>query len=181
MATHDSGRRKRRGAAALAAMSIIVAIGSVARVRHVETALATPASGDPGARVYAQHCALCHGAGGKGDGPAAATLKTRPRNHTDGAYMNSRTDAQLLNSIRNGKGAMPAWKGSLSESEIQAVLGHVRSLAVPPYHGHRASVATPTRSAPPSGTAPGHAAAGRRHRHSSRTSGTGVKPGTHAK
>ena len=94
-----------------------------------------PAAGDLGSQVYAQRCALCHGAGGHGDGPAAASLNPKPRNHTDGSYMNARTDAELLEVINNGKGAMPAWKTVLSEDEIKAVLKHVRSLAVPPYQG----------------------------------------------
>lgn len=88
-----------------------------------------------GAKVYADRCALCHGATGHGDGPASAALDPKPRNHTDGSYMNGRTDAELLDVIRNGKGAMPAWKEVLSEQEIDAVLKHVRSLAVPPYQG----------------------------------------------
>jgi len=91
--------------------------------------------GDLGAKVYVQRCVLCHGPNGKGDGPAAAGLNPKPRNHTDGSYMNSRTDEQLLQVIRNGKGAMPAWGKVLSEEEIQAVLKHVRTLAQPPYHG----------------------------------------------
>lgn len=88
-----------------------------------------------GAAIYAQRCALCHGTEGKGDGPAAASLNPKPRNHTDGSYMNSQTNDQLLTVIRDGKGAMPAWKSVLSEEEIQAVLQHVRTLAVPPYPG----------------------------------------------
>jgi len=48
--------------------------------------------------------------------------------------MNSRTDDQLLEVIRNGKGAMPAWKSILTDEQIHAALKHVRSLAVPPYH-----------------------------------------------
>ena len=43
--------------------------------------------------------------------------------------MNSRTDEQLLEVIRNGKGGMPAWGKILSDEEIHAVLKHVRSLA----------------------------------------------------
>ena len=90
------------------------------------------ASMDPvalGDKVYHDRCALCHGPEGKGDGVAAAGLNPKPRNHTDGTYMKSRTDAQLLEVIRNGKGGMPAWGAVLSEPEIQAVLKHVRSLA----------------------------------------------------
>jgi mono/diheme cytochrome c family protein len=32
----------------------------------------------PGDAMYKQYCAACHGPGGKGDGPAAFTLKTPP-------------------------------------------------------------------------------------------------------
>lgn len=88
-----------------------------------------------GAKIYADRCALCHGATGHGDGPASAALDPKPRNHTDGAYMNAQADAQLLEVIHNGKGAMPAWKDVLTEEQIQAVLKHVRSLADPPYEG----------------------------------------------
>jgi len=82
-----------------------------------------------GAKVYADRCALCHGPEGKGDGPAAAGLNPKPRNHTDGSYMNSRSDEELQTVIRSGKGGMPAWVNVLNEQEIQAVVKHVRSLA----------------------------------------------------
>lgn len=90
-----------------------------------------PDTSDLGAKVYARNCALCHGPNGKGNGPGAVALNPKPRDHTDAAYMNSRTDEQLLDVIRNGKPGtgMTAWKGVLSEAEIQAVLKHVRSLA----------------------------------------------------
>jgi mono/diheme cytochrome c family protein len=88
-------------------------------------------SADLGAKIYARNCALCHGPKGKGNGPGAAGLNPKPRDHTDAAYMNSRTDEQLLDVIRNGKPGtgMAGWKGVLSEQEIHAVLKHVRSLA----------------------------------------------------
>jgi len=95
----------------------------------------TAPAGDLGAKVYTERCVLCHGPQGRGDGVAAAGLNPKPRNHTDGAYMNKRTDAELLEVIRKGKGAMPPWGSVLSEAEIQAVLKHVRSLAQPPYPG----------------------------------------------
>ena len=88
-----------------------------------------------GAKIYAEKCTVCHGPGGKGDGPGGAALNPKPRDHTDGAYMNARTDEQLLEVIHNGKGAMPAWKGILTDDQIKAVLSHVRSLAVPAYAG----------------------------------------------
>ena len=88
-----------------------------------------------GAKIYAEKCTVCHGPGGKGDGPGGAALNPKPRDHTDGAYMNSRTDEQLLEVLHNGKGAMPAWKGILTDDQLKAVLAHVRSLANPPYPG----------------------------------------------
>lgn len=85
-----------------------------------------------GAKVFATRCALCHGPDGHGNGPGAAALNPKPRNYHDKAYMDSRTDAQLLEVIRNGKGAMPKWGAILSEAEIQAVLKHVRGLSQKP-------------------------------------------------
>jgi len=93
------------------------------------------AAAPDGAKIYAERCALCHGPNGKGDGPASAGLDPKPRNHTDGAYMNKLTSEEISNVIHNGKGAMPAWKEVLTDEEIAAVIKHVRSLAVPPYQG----------------------------------------------
>jgi mono/diheme cytochrome c family protein len=79
--------------------------------------------------VYMARCALCHGPEGKGDGPASAGLNPKPRNHTDGTYMNTLSDEALLKVIHTGKGAMPAWGTILSEAEINAVAKYVRTLA----------------------------------------------------
>lgn len=60
-------------------------------------------------------CATCHGQSGKGDGPAAAALETKPRNYTDKAWQAGVTDAQIKKIILEGGAAvgksplMPAW------------------------------------------------------------------------
>jgi len=90
---------------------------------------------EAGKSIYAEKCALCHGATGHGDGPGAAALDPKPRNHTDGAYMNAQTNAQLHEVIKNGKGQMPAWGATLSDEQIDQVLSYVRTLAEPPYTG----------------------------------------------
>jgi mono/diheme cytochrome c family protein len=97
----------------------------------------TPSSGavagpNLGPRVFAQRCALCHGPDGRGDGPGSVALNPKPRNFHDQAYMKSRTDAELLEVIRKGKGVMPRWDGILGEAEIQAALAHVRELGRKP-------------------------------------------------
>ena len=92
-----------------------------------------------GQEIYEQYCALCHGPQGKGDGSLSANLDPKPRDHTDGAYMNALNDAHLLNVIGAGGAAaglspiMPAWKDILSAQQIQDVVAFVRTLAVPPY------------------------------------------------
>lgn len=93
---------------------------------------AAAAPADLGSKVFAQRCALCHGPDGRGDGPGSVALNPKPRNFHDQAYMKTRTDAQLLEVIQKGKGAMPRWQGVISDAEIQAALEHVRELGEKP-------------------------------------------------
>jgi mono/diheme cytochrome c family protein len=46
--------------------------------------------------------------------------------------MHSRTDEQLLTSIRGGKSAMPPWGKVLSDVEIRSALMYVREFAGKP-------------------------------------------------
>ncbi len=96
-----------------------------------DTGTVAATAGDPteGATIYAQKCSPCHGAQGKGDGPLSKGLTTKPRNHTDGAYMKTRTDEDLLQVIRDGKPPMPPWGKVLSEQQMRSVLAYVRTLA----------------------------------------------------
>ncbi|MCI0341442.1 MAG: cytochrome c [Planctomycetales bacterium] len=63
-----------------------------------------PLVGDPrhGARLFAIHCASCHGAGGAGDGPSAAVLRPSPRDLTDPVAMASRSDGDLVRLVEKG-------------------------------------------------------------------------------
>ena len=47
-------------------------------------------------------CATCHGNTGQGNGPAAESLPTKPRNYTDAAWQASVTDAQIKDIIVHG-------------------------------------------------------------------------------
>jgi mono/diheme cytochrome c family protein len=88
-----------------------------------------------GSTLYAEKCALCHGATGHGDGVGAAALDPKPRNHTDGTYMNAQSNEALVAVVKDGKGQMPAWGATMSDEEVHAVLAYVRTLAVPAYTG----------------------------------------------
>jgi high-affinity iron transporter len=55
-----------------------------------------------GASLYAAHCASCHGAEGRGDGPAAKGLSPAPANFHDAGRMAGRSVYGLYNSITLG-------------------------------------------------------------------------------
>ncbi len=97
-----------------------------------------PATAPTGQRIYAQHCQVCHGPDGRGNGPAAPSLIPRPRDLTLGQYKYKSTppdqppsDADLMRVVSDGlpASAMPSWKGVLSESDIRAVVAYVKGLS----------------------------------------------------
>lgn len=104
-------------------------------------ALAAAQQGDVarGRALYLEHCASCHGKEGKGDGPDAKDLNPKPRNHTDGNYMNRLRDNYLFTVIKNGGQAvgksdqMSGWGNILADQDITDVIAYVRTLAKPPY------------------------------------------------
>ncbi|MCE9581496.1 MAG: cytochrome c [Planctomycetes bacterium] len=103
------------------------------RVRHG----VLPGDPDAGRALYQVHCATCHGTGGAGDGPAAASLWPRPRDHSDASYMNARSDENLFEAIRGGgpevgrSKLMPRWDDRFDALQIWALVAYVRTLAPP--------------------------------------------------
>ena len=67
-------------------------------------------------RLYAENCALCHGAGGKGDGPAAAGLPVRPADLTAPHLFAHIRQATSSGGSANGRdnGVMPGFAGIMS-------------------------------------------------------------------
>lgn len=115
-------------------------------------ALAAPATAEgeagaaplPGRALYVEHCAVCHGAEGKGDGPAGLAALPMPRDFSVGRFKfdadadgRTGTDLDLLLVIRDGAAkvggspAMAPW-GWLGEERIRALVAYVRSLERPP-------------------------------------------------
>lgn len=78
-----------------------------------------------GKRIFAKHCAGCHGPEGKGDG--YLLLGPDPANLTRPATK-KKPDAMLLETIHEGRPNMPSWKGRLSEDESRAVLAYIRAI-----------------------------------------------------
>lgn len=124
-------REKRR--VSLILLAALVAAGLVAAASAQQANLAN------GKAKYLEHCASCHGKEGKGDGPDAKDLNPKPRNHTDGSFMNRLRDNYLFTVVKNGGQAvgksdqMPGWGNILSDQDITDVIAFVRTLAKPPY------------------------------------------------
>jgi mono/diheme cytochrome c family protein len=72
------------------------------------------------------NCVTCHGAGGKGDGVAAAALTPKPADWTS-AKVKGDADGVLFCKMSNGRGPMPPWK-HLPDKERWDLVNYIRSL-----------------------------------------------------
>jgi mono/diheme cytochrome c family protein len=88
---------------------------------------------DAGKAKFQQLCAVCHGAAGAGDGPAAAGLNPKPRTFADAEWQASVDDDYLRKIITEGGPAvgksplMTAQRG-LQGSDLDNVVAYIRSL-----------------------------------------------------
>jgi len=73
-----------------------------------------------GGKSYQSHCINCHGANGAGEIPNAPDFARGERL--------LQPDNTLLETIKSGKGMMPAYRGVLTDEEIRDVIAYVRTL-----------------------------------------------------
>jgi len=87
---------------------------------------ATPASVARGQELYQQHCVMCHGVGGRGDGPLARTLNPPPADLR--VHVSQHTEGQLWLWISNGipGSAMPAFKDVVSDEDRWNLVNYLR-------------------------------------------------------
>jgi cbb3-type cytochrome oxidase cytochrome c subunit/cytochrome c5 len=97
---------------------------SPARARRAGVVPPMPASGDRarGDRLFADYCAGCHGAAGRGDG--AAGLHPRPSNLAGHRYARARLADSLWNGVAGT--SMPAWR-DLPPSDLAALMETVQA------------------------------------------------------
>lgn len=87
---------------------------------------ASPKAVADGKKVAQVNCISCHGAGGKGDGAAAAALNPKPADWTS-KRVQDESDGEIFWKISNGRGPMPPWK-HLPENDRWSVIQYIRSL-----------------------------------------------------
>jgi cytochrome c oxidase cbb3-type subunit III len=111
-------------------------ISSFTQHEYAKSGPGAPAEGE---RLFAHHCAACHGVLGKGDGTLAAGLKAahnvQPRNLTDSKYLATKSDKDLFMTITLGGGHfgkspyMPVWAGYLTPDQIKSLVSYIRVIS----------------------------------------------------
>jgi cytochrome c5 len=87
-----------------------------------------------GQKLFETRCFVCHGRGGKGDGPSATGLAERPQDLTDANWQRTTSDDRIRSVIQGGgaaigkSGAMPP-NLDLTQEQIQGLVAFVRSLS----------------------------------------------------
>ena len=88
--------------------------------------------GDPevGKQLYQKYCHVCHGVEGDGEGIMTSLLGIMPMDHTNPNETNSINNEEIAKSIIDGKGRfMPAWRGILSQADVEALVSYIRLLS----------------------------------------------------
>jgi cytochrome c oxidase cbb3-type subunit 3 len=84
------------------------------------------------AAIFRNVCSVCHGVGGRGDGPSAQGLEPKPADFTDCKAMAKDSDEVLFKIIKSGgqsagrSTVMPSWGDSLSEQQIRGLVQLIR-------------------------------------------------------
>ncbi len=91
-----------------------------------------------GRAVYHQHCPLCHGVSGRGEGPAARVHSRRstraPKDLTDPKVQAEMTDGEIFWKTaaglrEDGKVSHPAYRGVISDDDLWRLVHFIRSLS----------------------------------------------------
>ena len=120
------------------ALRTFLALGTAAGILVAASATGVHAQAEhPGKATYDRWCLECHGAEGRGDGSAAATMLPRPRDFTQARYQIRTTasgalptDADLERVLERGMPgtAMPAWP-RLSTRQSTDVIAYIKTFS----------------------------------------------------
>lgn len=80
-----------------------------------------------GGKLYSLYCRTCHGENGLGDGAAGSGLDPKPANFHR-KKVQSQSNGAIFYKLSTGRGAMPAFKNSLSEEQRWQLVSYIRKL-----------------------------------------------------
>jgi len=104
-----------------------------------------------GRKLYSLYCAVCHGPGGRGNGPVKFMLRTPPADLTSRRVLLMK-DGSIYGTIRNGTQIMPSYGDALSPSERWRIVLFIRDLQQRSMAGN----AVPSHDSAASRPAPAH-------------------------
>lgn len=91
-----------------------------------------PYAAENPASLFNDLCAVCHGLGGKGDGPSASGLHPKPADFSNCKVMAADSDETLFKILKEGgqsvgrSTVMPSWKDALTDEQIRALVKYIR-------------------------------------------------------
>jgi mono/diheme cytochrome c family protein len=77
-----------------------------------------------GQEIFNNHCAICHGQDGKGNGPMSSGFNPPPANFTSSAFWQGNVPQKITNAVTKGFGVMPP-VSNLTPSQIKAVINYL--------------------------------------------------------
>jgi mono/diheme cytochrome c family protein len=86
-----------------------------------------------GTTIFQTRCFVCHGRGGKGDGPASQGISAHPQDFTDPTWQNSVSDQQISKVVRYGGASVGKGIGmppnpDLTDAQVEALRLFIRGL-----------------------------------------------------
>lgn len=87
---------------------------------------ALPSFAGDAAATYKAKCAMCHGPDGAGQTAVGKTMKLKDLKSEE---VQKLTDKEIATIISDGKGKMPAFKGKLTQPEIEELVKFVRGFS----------------------------------------------------
>lgn len=155
-AAHQHGAHDREASARAPGAHVHAPVPPLYRSAHVPAAAWT----DPrllarGREIYGTRCAVCHGDGGDGRGPAAAGLPLAPPSLRDARMVNEMagnywfwriSEGGTVEPFRSAGSVMPAWKNELSVEDRWAVIAYQHTFSG--HHGPHVTSEHPELVAP---------------------------------
>jgi mono/diheme cytochrome c family protein len=80
---------------------------------------------NPGKSIFQQNCVLCHGEDGTGKTPPGMALGAHDLTSRE---VGKKSDAELAQTISQGRNKMPAFSNKLDDSQIHELILYIRTL-----------------------------------------------------
>lgn len=99
-----------------------------ANYKSMKSTKATPETEKVGKLLYAKHCKSCHGNVGEGDGPKAASMKTKMHSFKDAKFQ-AQSDGVIYYQSFVGRDEMPNFEKKILDDEDRwAIVHYMRTL-----------------------------------------------------